>query len=84
VAARKMRHQLQRLESRASRAYLRREDVLGRHAGMLSSLLFPEKELQERRVAGIYFLAKFGVELIDHLIEDYRPECHDHQVVALG
>ena len=84
VAARKMRHQLQRLESRASRGYLRREEVLERHAGMLSSLLFPEKELQERRVAGIYFLAKFGIELIDRLVEDYGPECHDHQVIALG
>ena len=84
VAARKMRHQLQRLESRAARAYLHREQVLGRHARMLSSLLFPEKELQERRIAGIYFLAKFGVELVDRLIEEYRPECHDHQVIALG
>ncbi|HWY70489.1 MAG TPA: bacillithiol biosynthesis cysteine-adding enzyme BshC [Terriglobales bacterium] len=84
VAARKMRHQLQRLESRAARANLHREQVLDRHASMLSSLLFPEKELQERRVAGIYFLAKFGTELIDRLIEDYRPECHDHQVIALA
>jgi len=83
VAARKMRHQLQRLESRAARAHLRREQVLDRHASMLSSLLFPEKELQERRLAGVYFLGKFGIELIDRLIEDYRPECHDHQVIAL-
>ncbi|PYY15353.1 MAG: hypothetical protein DMG61_07245 [Acidobacteria bacterium] len=78
-----MRHQLERLESRAARAHLRREQVLDRHASMLSSLLFPEKELQERRLAGIYFLAKYGVELIDRLLEDYRPECHDHQVIAL-
>ena len=84
VAARKMRHQLQRLESRAARAHLRREQVLDRHAGMLSSLLFPEKELQERRIAGIYFLAKFGTDLIDRLLEDYRPECHDHQVIPLA
>jgi len=84
LAARKMRHQLRRLESRAARAYIRREQVLGRHASMLSSLLFPEKELQERRIAGIYFLARFGVELIDRLLEDYRPECHDHQVIRLA
>lgn len=84
VAARKMRHQLQRLESRAARTHLRREQVLDRHASMLSSLLFPEKELQERHLAGIYFLAKFGTEFIDRLVEDYRPECHDHQVIALA
>jgi len=84
VAARKMRHQIHRLESRAARAHLRREQVLDRHATMLSSLLFPEKELQERRLAGIYFLARFGTELIDRLLEDYRPECHDHQVIPLA
>jgi bacillithiol biosynthesis cysteine-adding enzyme BshC len=82
VAARKMRYQLERLEKRAARAHLRREAVLERHAALLSSTLFPEKELQERHIAGIYFLAKYGPELIDRLLEEYRVECHDHQVVS--
>lgn len=83
IAARKMRYQLERLESRAARAHLRREQVLERHASLLSSMFFPAKELQERHVAGIYFLAKFGTDLIDQLISNYRPECPDHQVVSL-
>lgn len=83
VSARKMRYQLERLESRAARAHVRREQVLERHASLLSSMLFPGRELQERHVAGIYFLGKFGTDLIDRLIADYQPECPDHQVVSL-
>jgi bacillithiol biosynthesis cysteine-adding enzyme BshC len=83
VAARKIRYQLERLESRAARAHLRQEQVLDRHSNLLSSLLFPVKELQERRIAGIYFLGKYGTDLIDRLLEEYKPECHDHQVISM-
>jgi bacillithiol synthase len=84
IAARKMRYQLQRLESRTERAHLRREQVLERHATLLSSMLFPEKELQERRIAGVYFLGKYGTSLIDRLLEEYKPECHDHQIISMA
>ncbi len=84
VAGQKMRYQLDQLESRAARAHLQREQVLDRHAGLLSTMLFPERELQERKIAGIYFVAKHGEALIDQLIEGYKPECRDHQVIDLG
>jgi bacillithiol biosynthesis cysteine-adding enzyme BshC len=82
-AASKMRYQLENLESRAAKAHLQKTEVLERKAGHVSTLLFPEKELQERRIAGIHFLAKYGVDLIDRLVEQYHPECRDHQVVYL-
>ena len=84
VAGQKMRYQLDQLESRAARAHLQREQVLNRHAGLLSAMLFPERELQERKIAGIYFVAKHGEGLIDQLIEGYKPECRDHQVIELN
>ena len=84
VAGQKMRYQLDQLESRAARAHLQREQVLDRHAGLLSTLLFPERELQERKIAGIYFVARHGAALIDQLIEGYKPECRDHQVIELS
>jgi bacillithiol biosynthesis cysteine-adding enzyme BshC len=84
VSARKMRYQLEHLESRAARAHLRREQVLELHAKMLSSSLFPERELQERRIGSVYFLEKFGTELVDRLLEEYKPECRDHQVISLN
>jgi bacillithiol biosynthesis cysteine-adding enzyme BshC len=82
-AASKMRYQLENLESRAAKAHLQKTEVLERKAGHMSTLLFPEKELQERRIGGIYFLAKYGADLIDRLVEQYHPECRDHQVVYL-
>lgn len=83
VSARKMRYQLERLEFRSARAHLHREQTLERHATLLTSMLFPERELQERHIAGVYFLGKFGTELIDRLIASYHPECPDHQVFSL-
>lgn len=82
-AASKMRYQLENLESRAAKAHLQRAEVVERHATLLSATLFPEKELQERRIGGIYFLAKHGADLISRLEEQYSPECRDHQVVYL-
>jgi uncharacterized protein YllA (UPF0747 family) len=84
VAGQKMRYQLDQLESRAARAHLQREQILDRHAGLLSTMLFPERELQERKIAGIYFVSKHGEGLIDQLIEGYKPECRDHQVMELS
>jgi bacillithiol biosynthesis cysteine-adding enzyme BshC len=84
VSARKMRYQLKRLESRSARAHLQREQTMERHATLLTSMLFPERELQERHIAGVYFLGDFGTDLVDRLIIDYRPECPDHQVLSLS
>src|SRR6185437_908262 len=83
IAARKMRYQLERLESRAARAHLRREDALEHQTRLISSSLFPDRELQERQIAGVYFLAKHGTELVDRLIAEMRPECSDHQILHL-
>lgn len=83
IAARKMRYQLERLESRAARAHLRREDALEHQTGLISSSLFPNRELQERQIAGVYFLAKHGTELVDRLISEMRPECSEHQILHL-
>ena len=82
-AAAKIRYQLEHLEARAAKAHLQRAEIVERHASVLSTALFPEKELQERRLAGIYFAGRYGPELIDRLIEHYRPECRDHQIVFL-
>jgi len=82
-AASKMRYQLDHLEARAAKAHLQRTQVVERHGSLLSTMLFPDKELQERRIGGVYFLGKYGPDLIDALLEQYRPECRDHHVIHL-
>jgi bacillithiol biosynthesis cysteine-adding enzyme BshC len=79
----KMIYQITNLRSRASRAELRQSEVVGRHAEALSNALYPDKTLQEREYAGVYFLAKHGKELLHGLLDTIHPDCLDHQLVTL-
>jgi bacillithiol synthase len=83
-AASKMRYQISRLEKRAAQAELRRTDILSRHAAQIENALYPNKSLQEREIAGIYFYAKHGPELIDRLIELAQTRCPEHKVLTLS
>ena len=78
-----MWNQINRLHRRASRAELLRNEVIARHADALSHALFPHKVLQEREVAGVSFVARYGPELLANLYQMIRPDCHDHQVIAV-
>jgi len=82
-AGSKMHHQLDQLRSRAARAELRQSEVLSRHADMLSNTLYPNKTLQEREIAGIYFVARHGPDLLRSLYDVIHTDCFDHQVISL-
>jgi bacillithiol biosynthesis cysteine-adding enzyme BshC len=79
----KMQYQLAKLQSRAARAELGRNEVINRHAQSLSSALFPNKVLQEREVAGISYVARYGTELLKDLYNTVSTGCHDHQIIEL-
>ena len=78
-----MRHQLTQLRSRAARAELRQTEVLGRHAELLCNSLYPDKTLQEREIAGIHFVARYGEEFLRGLYDTIHPDCFDHQMISL-
>jgi len=78
-----MAHQISRLQTRVSRAEGLRNEVITRHADALSHALFPHKALQEREVAGVSFVARYGPELLANLYQTIHPDCHDHQVITL-
>lgn len=82
-AAEKMKYQLTQLRARASRAELRHTEILGRHADFLSNTLYPNKTLQEREVAGVYFLARHGLALLRGLYDTIRTDCLEHQAITL-
>ena len=82
-AGAKMHYQLQQLRGRAARAELRKNEVIARHAQFLSSSLYPDKALQEREIAGAYFVARHGRELLDRLYHSTQVCCLDHQVLYL-
>jgi bacillithiol biosynthesis cysteine-adding enzyme BshC len=82
-AGSKMLYQLRRLRARAGKAQLRRNEEVIRHADWLSSVLFPNKSLQEREIAGVSFLARHGRELLPRLYEAAKSDCPDHQIIHL-
>jgi uncharacterized protein YllA (UPF0747 family) len=82
-AASKMQHQLTHLRSRAARAELRHTELLGRHAELLSNSLYPNKTLQEREIAGLYFVARHGAGFLREICDAIQPDCLDHQVISL-
>ncbi len=79
----RMWYQINRLHRRASRAELLRNEVITRHADALSHAVFPHKALQEREVAGVSFVARYGPELLANLYRKIHPDCHDHQVIEV-
>ena len=78
-----MWHQVNRLQRRAARAETLRNEVITRHADTLSNSLFPNKLLQEREIAGVSFLARYGSSLLAGLYDTMRTDCHDHQLITV-
>ncbi|MGI4828904.1 MAG: bacillithiol biosynthesis cysteine-adding enzyme BshC [Janthinobacterium lividum] len=83
VSANKMRYQMNRLRRMAARFQLERETSLRKQANTLMLNLFPNEHLQERLVAGIWFLARSGDSLPDLLVEHAGQECPGHRVLFL-
>jgi bacillithiol biosynthesis cysteine-adding enzyme BshC len=79
----RMWHQVNRVHRQAGRSELLRNEVIDRHASFLDHALFPHKTLQEREIAGIYFLARYGIGLLEKLYSAIRTDCHDHQVISI-
>lgn len=78
----KMLYQLGRLRGRAANAEVRRQQEIAQHAEWLSNALYPNKNLQERELAGVLFLARHGRELLRELYASMKSGCPGHQVTA--
>ena len=79
----KIQHQLEKLQAQAARAEAQKGELVSRHAEVLSQALYPEKGLQERAIAGVYFMARYGSELLHQLHDAIHTDCHDHQILEL-
>jgi len=78
----KMTYQMERLKGKVSRAAIGRSELLARHQQALLRFLMPQKDLQERRVGGVYFLGRAGYDILDHLLSHIQIHCSDHQVLG--
>jgi len=79
----KMQHQLEKLHAQAARAEAQKGELVTRHADHLSNALYPDKGLQERGIGAIYFLARYGRELMHQVHDAIHSDCHDHQILEL-
>jgi bacillithiol biosynthesis cysteine-adding enzyme BshC len=83
VSASKMRYQMNRLRTMAAGFEVQREASLRKHATTLTLNLFPEGQLQERILGGIWFMARYGDGLPRLLVENAAQECPGHRVLFL-
>jgi bacillithiol biosynthesis cysteine-adding enzyme BshC len=82
-AQEKIHYQMDRLRGKLNRAGLARSELLQRHAQALTRFLMPQKDLQERRVGGAYFLGRAGYELLSRLLSQIQTDRPGHQVESL-
>jgi bacillithiol biosynthesis cysteine-adding enzyme BshC len=80
---RKIDYQLSRIEGKASREVLRRNQRADAAASLACRLVFPEGHLQERFYSILPFLAQYGPGLISGLAEHLSYPGLQHQVLTV-
>jgi bacillithiol biosynthesis cysteine-adding enzyme BshC len=83
VSASKMRYQMNRLRRMAANFELQKQTSLQKQASAMMLSLLPEGHLQERTLAGVWFLARYGDALPALLVEHAGQECPGHRVIFL-
>jgi bacillithiol synthase len=84
VSSSKMRYQMNRMRRLAANYELRREQSLGRDAGLIALNLFPDRRPQERILAAAWFLSRYGDGLQELLVEQAGQQCPGHKVIWLS
>jgi uncharacterized protein YllA (UPF0747 family) len=80
---RKIRYQLDKLQSKTAREALRRTERAADSAQELLDWIYPHKGPQERLISILPLYARFGPSLLDSLDQAIRTECLDHQAILL-
>jgi bacillithiol biosynthesis cysteine-adding enzyme BshC len=83
VSGSKMRYQMNRMRRLAANYELRREQSLGRDAGLIALNLFPDRHPQERILAAAWFLSRYGEGLQELLVEQAGQQCPGHKAIWL-
>ena len=83
ISGNKLRYQMNRLRRMAANFELQKQASLQKHATAIALSLYPEGHLQERLLAGIWFLARHGDALPALLVDNAAQECPGHRVIFL-
>ena len=83
VSGSKMHYQMNRLRRMAATFELQKEASLRRHAEAITLNVFPGGHPQERVLAGVWFMARYGDGLVERLVGVAGNQCPGHVVVRL-
>jgi len=83
VSGSKMRYQMSRLRRMATTFELQKEASLRKHAEAIVLTVFPGEHPQERVIAGVWFVARYGDGLVEKLVGVAGNQCPGHVVVRL-
>ncbi|HTD95664.1 MAG TPA: bacillithiol biosynthesis cysteine-adding enzyme BshC [Edaphobacter sp.] len=83
VSGSKMLYQMNRLRRMSATFELQKEASLRKHAEALTLNLYPGGHPQERVLAGVWFLARYGEGLVERLVKVAGNQCPGHVVVRL-
>jgi bacillithiol biosynthesis cysteine-adding enzyme BshC len=80
---RKINYQIDGLRTRFQRAQISRDEALQRQLERAFDLLYPEKNLQERRINITSLLARHGRYVIDWIFDAIELGANEHEIVYL-
>jgi bacillithiol synthase len=83
VSGSKMHYQMNRLRRMAATFELQKEASLRKHADAITLNVFPNLHPQERVIAGVWFIARYGEGLVERLVAVAGNRCPGHVVVRL-
>ena len=82
-SARKIRYQFGKIDRKAGREAMRRDERAGHDADFIYGLIYPEKHLQERLYSILPLLATHGLDLVQQIYEAIELECPDHRLMVV-
>jgi bacillithiol biosynthesis cysteine-adding enzyme BshC len=83
VSGSKMLYQMNRLRRMTATFELQKEASLRKHADAIALNVFPGGHPQERVIAGVWFMARYGDGLVERLVGVAGNQCPGHVVVRL-
>ncbi len=83
TSARKIRHQVAKIQAKTGREAMLRDERASRDAASLYGLIYPERHLQERLYSILPLVAKHGFDLIDRIYESIQLDSTDHHLLVV-
>jgi bacillithiol synthase len=79
----KIFHHLSGLRNRFINTQAKREETVARQIERLTTILYPNKNLQEREINVYYFLARYGYDFIDRIYESVDLGAKRHKLLYI-